>query len=184
MEKKILKKLEEILEYFKIELSLVNKEYTRSIEDRRFNFNMMILILSAFIVLISSTVQAFLSPEWLIIFPGILKYVLILFSGLIIVLFYSIGHHIYYDWKDYKNHFDKRISLELIIKYLLHLKFTDITEEDLNELINRIKFDFRDYRKAFIGSRKEYINFEEKRLIEFIRLIDKINLNIVSREKK
>lgn len=176
------KQLEEIIEYFKTELSLVNEGYKRSVEDRRFSINISILMFSIFIVLASTFTQIFLSWEWILLIPEIISYIKI---GIIIILLgiiYSISHYIYFDWKDYKSHMDKEISLKLILRFLLYLKIIKVKDSDLSELISRIKLDFRDKRKFNIRNKKEYNKFEKKRLNEYINVIDKINNDIIKKE--
>lgn len=178
------KELEKIIEYFKLELDLINREYNKSVEDRKFNFNISILLLSAFIVLISAFIQVFLSPTWIISFPEILNYIKYFIGFLLLVVLYSIGHHSYYEWKDYKFYLNKKIPLEIILKFLTHLKLVDYEEKDLDILIKRIKLDFRDYRKASVTTKKEYEEFQENRLDEYARIMDKINSEIIIRENK
>ncbi|MDP2924781.1 MAG: hypothetical protein Q8N99_00250 [Nanoarchaeota archaeon] len=180
----MLKKLDNIIEYFKTELELLNQEYSKNVEGRRFTFNTSILMFSGFIVLVAALVQVFLSLEWMLIFPQFGNYIQIMIFSLIVTLLYSIFHHIYFDWKDYKHYFSKKISLEIVLRFLQHLKLVEFQEEDLNGLVKRIKFDFRDYRKGYILNKKEYKNFELQRLDEYLQVIDKINYQIIEREKK
>jgi len=184
LKNKMLKKLDGIIEYFKTELELLNQEYSKNVEGRRFTFNTSILMFSGFIVLVAALIQVFLSPTWVLAVPQFASYIQVMIFSLIIILLYSIFHHIYFDWKDYKHHFSKKISLEIILRFLQHLKLIEFKESDLKEIIKRIKFDFRDYRKGYIFSKKEYKKFELNRLDEYLYIIDKINHKIIEREKK
>lgn len=166
------KKLDNIIEYFKIELNLLNEGYKRSAEERRFIFNIFILAISVFVGVNTTITQ---------IFPQVVTILLLVALSILCI---SIFHFIYYDHKEVKQYFDKKISLEIILKFLLHLKLTKIDEKDLQGLILRIKLDFRDYRIHNITNRKDYRKFEEDRLKEYLQEIDKINSKIVKRENE
>ncbi len=179
----MLKKLDEIIGYFKNEFDLLNDEYKKSIEERRFTFNTFILIFSALVVLFSAIIQTIIKPELIVFAPSILDYLSVIIGILFLTILYSIFHHVYFDWKDYKHYFNKKISLEIILKFLLHLKLTEINEKDLEDLVKRIKFDFRDYRKRYITNRKEYLDFEKRRYNEYLHVIDKINAKIIKKDE-
>ena len=166
-------KIEETLEYFKNEWDLINEEYQKNVESRRFSFNIQILIFSAFVVLFSASIQTFFKLEYILAIPDIIIYFKIILIMLGIGLIYPIFHYITTDWRDYRKTQTKKIHLRLIIKFLLYAKVMKISDEILEPLYNRIRHDFQDLLKDDV-----------KRLDEYIHILDKINGDYIRHNKK
>lgn len=162
-------KIDDILEYFKNEWSLINEEYKQDVESRRFSFNIWVLILSALIILVSATMQVFIKPEFIVLVPNILTYFQVIITVLIISLICTMVYYIRYDWKNYKETQTKKVYLRLIIKYLLYAKAINLSEIYLEPLYKRIELDFHEH----------LLKDDLERLKEYLEVLDKINSNYI-----
>ena len=121
--------------------------------------------------------------EWIVLFPSVTTFIQVLVGVLLIFVIYAIIHHTYFDWKCYKHYFDKKIRLETILRFLVHLKVIDYGQEDLMIIIRRIRSDFTDNKYTSIIHKNKFKLFEKDRLDEYIRIIDEINCEMIKRNK-
>lgn len=169
--------IDSVITYFETELDMVLNQEKNTEEENRFLLNMFVLMFSTIIVGFSGASQIFAEQKNVLLSIMIIL-IVIMVSGFLI-FFANIK-------SNSSTNFEKKTCLQLILKYLLHLKATRIDiNKYLGELKEKIKTDFRDRRlvidwnvslKNIVKSQKKY---ELDRLKEYITILDNINATIV-----
>ena len=166
--------LDSIIEYFKNELNLLSDNYKQSGEDRRFILTVSVMIFSVFSVLTSAFVQA-------IIQLGQFELIRILLMLLILPILAILVTYAYIDNKRSDSYYKQRVSLEIILKFLLNFKTMKKDNKDLLPLFEKIKTDFRDARIYSIDSRKDFEKLCYDRLTEYVIILNKIDSDLIKK---
>jgi hypothetical protein len=172
-----------LIDYFRNELSRLENDYKKTLESKSFSMNtinIMVLIFSAVIILFSSILgkspndcSDFISG---IILIGLSFFLLAIPYAL---LFYTLRR----DSKEYTKYIQKESKLVTILHYLFYAKTINVDEKFFLPLIETIKIEFRDPRKT-LSITEDYERYKNERLDEYIRVMDKINVEVITEELK
>ena len=155
-----MKKIEEIIEYFKIKREVLYQEYLKEDYHQKQTIGITTAIFAGMVALISPLMAYFFIKE----ISGLLFGMI---SLLLTVLVYNIFHFVYVSWRIEKRYFTKIIKIDVILEFLWHIKITE-NDKEIDVLVCEFSKGLKDYRRA---NAKDYENIK---LDEFVDAIDKV----------
>lgn len=136
---------------------------------------MSILIFSTMVILFS-VMSNFVSIDSPLVKLILIGLIILLALFFILMLFYVIS-----DYKDNDEYFKRKTKYEMIVQILIKIKILRIEDKLLIPLIQRIDLDFKDGRIFQVKNTKDFIEYENRRLNEYLSILSKLldNKNIL-----
>jgi len=165
--------LDEIRDYFSIELSQLENQYNQKDKTNNTGLGLSLTIISIG-VSFSSVMAPLIFNGYFDVNKELFNLLKIIVLAPLISIFFVIANYLYIKHIEGNHYIELKTSLEIIIRYLLFLKIKN-HNRFLGPLRKRISQDWEDIRYKGIKSRKEYRKFEKERLEEYIVLINDLN---------